>query len=282
MLWKVKLAMKVMSGRYPALKRFYRKIGYNRHGRMNVPEYAIGVFSRHFHCFAGTSERPENGTCLEIGPGEALATALTARAHGFRRTILIDSGYQARGGSEVYRALAGALRRQGRDIPVIEPGWTSEKVLLAFNAEYLTDGLASLASLPDGSVDFSFSHAVLEHLPRAEASRWLRELRRVTRPEGVSSHVIDLRDHLGGLTNHLRFPADFWEGEAIRKSGIYTNRLRCSDWLREFAAAEWRVEVIERHEKGPAPRREKLDPMFRDLTESDLRVHGIHAVLRPA
>jgi hypothetical protein len=288
MVWKFKLALKIISGRFPAVKRAIKRLGYFRHGRMESPEYATGVFARHFREFLNGSDEPglrpetalKRGTCLEIGPGESLLTVMLARVAGFERVILVDEGRQIRENAGLYREFSRRLRDQGHDVPLIAPDWGTADILRAYGGEYLTGGLGSLAGLPDGSIDFSFSHAVLEHLPRGQVPDWLRELRRVSRVPSRSSHVVDLRDHLGGSINHLRFADSFWEGAALRRSGVYTNRLRYSQWMRLFEDAGWKARIVERQAyTAPPLNRNKLAPAFRELGDGDLSTHGFQVTL---
>jgi len=274
MLWRMKLGLKVLSGRVAGLRALLRRLGAFRHGRMDSADYATRVFRSHLGTASG------RGLCVEIGPGEALLTALLARAAGFEKTLLVDSGAQLRGDLGPYRALASRLRAEGLHAPDIAANASLEAVLRACAAEYHTDGLRALERLPAASVDFSFSHAVLEHIPRGEVEDFLRALRRAAKPGSVSSHVIDLRDHLARGRNHLRFSAARWESPAIRDSGVYTNRLLYPEWLALFAAAGFEAEISEVVE-FPAPVvPARLAPEFRHRDPADFRVASFKAVLR--
>jgi ubiquinone/menaquinone biosynthesis C-methylase UbiE len=97
------------------------------------------------------------------------------------------------------------------------------------HAEYLTNGLESIRSIPSAMVDFVFSQAVLEHVRRDEFAPMLAETFRVLREDGYSSHEIDIKDHLGQSLHSLRFPESIWESSWFASSGFYTNRLRHSE-----------------------------------------------------
>lgn len=278
MWWRAKLTLKLLSGRIPVLKRALQRAGYFRLGKMEQEGYAEGVFARHFAvCAEGAGNR---GTCLEVGPGDSLFTVLLARAAGFERVVLVDAGWQAGRDLRPYQALARRLRANGHDVPEVDPHGTMESFLEACGGVYLTGGLRSLDALETGSIDFSFSHAVLEHLPRAETGAWLRQLRRVARSPALSSHVVDLRDHLGGSLQHLRFSSSFWEGPSLRRSGLYTNRLRLSDWMRLFGEAGWKPRLVERYAYPSPPVDPRgFAPEFRRLDASDLLTHGFQVTL---
>jgi hypothetical protein len=125
---------------------------------------------------------------------------------------------------------------------------------------------------------------VLEHLPLPEFDSFCRELYRVTRPGGASSHNIDFRDHLSSSLNSLRFTERVWESSWFAKSGFYTNRLRLSHVLKAFTAFTEAGFVVANKEqikwdRLPVPRR-SLDRQFRDLSDDDLLTHEVNLVLR--
>jgi hypothetical protein len=278
MLWKITLAAKVLAGRLPVLKRLLRRLGYLRLGDAESASYALGVFERHASQAVIDGSR-HRGTCLEIGPGESLLTPLLARAAGFEHVVLVDEGWQLGNDARICADFSRQERARGRNVPEIPARSSIEDVLRLCSTDYLTTGLASLTALGSGSVDFSFSHAVLEHVPRAQALEYLRQLKRVTKLSGVSSHHIDLKDHLGGSLNHLRFSTARWESDAIRGSGIYTNRLRYSEWLRLFeeAGLSWRIVNRSLFDTLPLERRH-MAPAFRELNDDDLRTQGFQVV----
>lgn len=276
--WFVKIAAKLVLKRLPAPYRLWKRLGLFEHGPGDDPAYGEAVFARHF-----ALARPAAGfTCLEMGPGDALTTAVLARAHGAAATWLVDVGDFAGRAMAPYRLLAGRLTAAGLPSPP-DDALADRTTLLAWsNARYLTGGLASLREVPDASVDFLFSQAVLEHVRLAEFAATLAETRRVMRPGGVCSHRIDLRDHLGGALNNLRFPRGVWESRLFAESGFYTNRLRRGDLLALFADAGFAAEVVgeERWPRLPTPRRALARP-FRDMPDAELLVSALDIVLRP-
>lgn len=279
--WRAKIAAKLVLGRLPLSYDLLRRLSLRRHGAMDDPAYALGVFRRHFERFlASGGSAPFAG--LELGPGDSVASALVAAAHGAESMHLVDVDRFAHTGLEPYRALAAALRVEGLPAPDLERVETFDGLLAACRATYVTAGVESLRELPDESVDFSWSQAVLEHVRRDELPALLRELRRVLRPGGLSSHTIDLRDHLADALNNLRFSERVWESDLMAGSGFYTNRLRFAELVRAFEEAGFTVETAEvvRWNRLPTPRT-KLAPEFASLPEQDLLIAGFDAVLRP-
>ncbi len=139
-----------------------------------------------------------------------------------------------------------------------------------------------VSTVPDASVDLSWPHAVQEHVRREQFPVLTRHLRRIVRRDGASSHQVDLRDHLGGKLNDLRFSSAIWEGDLFSRSGFYTNRLRYSEMLRTFqdAGFETAEGVARRWDTLPTDRR-WLAPEFRQFSDEDLLVQDFRIVLHP-
>jgi SAM-dependent methyltransferase len=141
--------------------------------------------------------------------------------------------------------------------------------------------MGSLSSIETGTVDLIFSQAVLEHVRKHEFLDTMRECSRVLIPEGVASHRVDLKDHLGGSLNNLRFSERVWESEFFVRSGFYTNRIRFSEMIALFEDAELIVEICEvrRWEHLPV-KRSSLSKSFLCFSDEDLTVSGFDVLLR--
>ena len=248
---------------------------------MDDPTYALPVFQRHFR--NSSLDGTRGFVALELGPGDSVGSALIAKAYGARHCYLVDIGRFAREDITPYLAIADLLRQEGRDVPLIESMDTLADVLAACSGEYLTDGLASLRTIPDASVDFAWSHAVLEHVDLEDFDETMRELRRVMKPDGVSSHRVDLEDHLAGSLNNLRFSEARWESPLFKNSGFYTNRLRCSDIVHSCDEAGFSVDLrrVDRWDRLPVPRARLALP-YRKLSDHELLIQGIDLVLHSA
>jgi SAM-dependent methyltransferase len=207
---------------------------------------------------------------MELGPGDPLGRR--QHALGARESWLSDAGDFANRDPNVLdstrpwrRGRQTLLRAQlRRDFRLI--------------AHYLAGG-ASLAE-PSGSVDFAWSEVVLEHVRRHEFARLAAELARILNPDGVMSHSIDLRDHLGGSLNNLRFSPQRWEHPSWREAGFYTNRMSQAEIIDVFAAAGFKaVDVRDDLWPGPPLPRTKMHPSFRGRTDEELSVAGFDVVL---
>jgi SAM-dependent methyltransferase len=181
-----------------------------------------------------------------------------------------------------YQLMMDFLADRNLSTPNIKGKRSMYELLEAINAHYEVEGMQSLYKIPDRSVDFIWSQAVLEHIKREEFIETLRELHRILRKDGVCSHRVDLKDHLGGGLNNLRFSTAFWESDFMSQSGFYTNRIRFKEMLKLFEVAGFDVMVlqIDRWSQLPTPRK-KLSVDFRHLPEDDLSVSGFDVVLAP-
>lgn len=274
--WQAKIAAKLVLARLPFAYRYWQRLNLFRHGAMHEADYALGVFARHYQR-AAFGCKDGGFTVLELGPGDSLFSGLIAHAHGAARSYLVDSGPYATTDPAPYRRLLARLHSP-LDQHATLPDW-----LAASHTVYLTEGLASLRTIPDESVDFIWSQAVLEHVRRHEFAATLTECRRILKPDGVASHCIDLKDHLGGGLNNLRFSERLWEADFMVRSGFYTNRLRYSELLDLFAEAGFAVELLSVN-RWPAPPLplHKLAAEFRRFSADDLCVREFDVLLTPA
>ena len=120
-----------------------------------------------------------------------MSTAIWARARGIDSTTLVDAGRFATSDVMAYH---GALKLAQLESHQAARASTIDEMLRELGATYLCNGLTGLQSIPSESIDAMFSNAVLEHVHRSEFAATMRELYRIQRPGGVSSHQIDLRD----------------------------------------------------------------------------------------
>jgi len=280
--WYGKVAAKVVFSRLPLGYEFWRKLNMFVHGAMNKPEYAYAIFQQHFQR-SNFSRKSDKFVSLELGPGDSLLSAMVARAHGSTMCYLVDAGPFATKEIKPYREMKKFLHQRNLPTQAIDAGSEFGGVLASCNAVYLTQGLNSLRNIPSESVDFIWSQAVLEHIRRHEFLQTMCELRRVLRPDGVCSHRVDLKDHLGGRLNHLRFSTQIWELNWVAKSGFYTNRLRYSDMKKLFKKAGFDVQIVSvsNWDVLPTPRR-LMSSEFRGLSEENLLVKEFDVLLRPS
>ena len=238
--WQLKVPLKLMLSILPVPFSAWRRLGVFRHGGMNLADYALQVFRR---CCTPVNGNLAGMTVLELGPGDSIASGLLAHAFGACHTYLVDTASYASRDIRLYLRMIREWVRVGVPVDQLLSCVSFEALCARANITYLTHGLSSLKALSRRSVDFAFSNAVLEHIPRAEVFETITELRRILTDRGCSYHQVDLKDHLAGALNNLRFRDRLWESAWFARSGFYTNRLRYSDFLSLFIAVGFEPNV---------------------------------------
>ena len=97
------------------------------------------------------------------------------------------------------------LRQKDFILPFKTDPKTLDDILNGCNDQYLTEGISSLVCLPSETVDFCFSHVVLQDVTKSDFTKMVDELFRILKPNGVCVHGVDLKDCLDGGLNNLRF-----------------------------------------------------------------------------
>jgi len=278
--WWAKIGAKLTLSRLPVPYSVWSRLGIFRHGDMADPARAIGAFRTHLERARAVRPIPDGFTMLELGPGDSVLSAGVARALGGRASWLADAGDFASRDAQLFVALDTALAAAGLPSNGLPAGLSFEETLSRLNARYLTGGVASLAAIPDHSVDLIWSSVVLEHVRRDEFPALAAEFARILAPNGVMSHAVDLRDHLGGSLNNLRFSHERWEHPSWRDAGFYTNRMSQAEIIELFTRAGFKaVEVQNDLWPGPPLPRAKMHANFRGRTDAELSIAGFDVVL---
>ena len=277
--WQFKIAAKLILSRVPISQKLFNRAGLFNLGGMRQPEYAVGVFRRHFDK-AAFARKGEPFVTLELGPGDSLFSIVIARTFGASAAYAVDKGPFASADISDYRRLQTSLAKSGLHAPVLDECSTVDDVVRVCGGVYLIRGLDSLRQIPTASVDFVFSHTVLQHVRRREFFPMLQELRRIQRPDGVGSHTVSISDILGGNLNDLRFSEKIWESDLMASSGFYTNRIRYGQYLKMFRGAGFVPQVYRtaQWQTLPTPR-SKMAPEFAALPDEDLKISGFDVYL---
>jgi SAM-dependent methyltransferase len=285
--WWLKIILKLILSKLPIPYSIWARLGVFRHGCMNQPKQALDGFLMHADTanmlgWNGKTPRFSRAgiNVLELGPGDSAFTAVIAKAMGAQRVWLVDAGFFAVTDINAYKSLFAFLRKQDFPLINIQDPQSFSQVLSQSDTTYLTGGTKSLSDIDDKSVDFCFSNAVLEHIPRQEMTLLASELERVLKSGGVCVHRVDLQDHLGGELNNLRFSERLWESSFFRNAGFYTNRIRFGEMISVYEQAGFSCNVphIIHWNQLPTPRA-SLDAQFRSLPEKELLVKGFDLVL---
>jgi hypothetical protein len=129
--------------------------------------------------------------------------------------------------------------------------------------------------LPDASVDLIVSSNTLEHVPSDALPPIIRELRRISAPQAVMDHHIDMADHYAYFDeslspfNFLRFSDRAWS--LIDNTIQHQNRLRLSQH-RELQEHAGFTVVQEDNVAGPPEKLHRIPvaPRFASLPCDDL------------
>ncbi len=277
--WWSKILAKIVLSRLPFGYKFWQKLGLFRHGKMDQSAYVIGVFNAHCER-AGLKGELKDRVILELGPGDSIATAIVAASHG-AKAILVDSGKYASQDVNLYKFFAQNLRGVGLNPPDLSSARNIEDILDLCGSDYYTRGLSSLKAIEKNSVDLIFSQAVLEHVREHEFHQTMVECKRVLKNYGIASHRVDLKDHLGGGLNNLRFSNRVWESNFFVCSGFYTNRIRFSRMVGLMEEVGFKIELskVDRWDAIPLARN-KLATEFSHLSDDDLLTKGFDVILR--
>lgn len=244
--WWLRIITKIILARLPIPYSFWKRLRLFEHGDMNQPEKALSCFLDHART-AGILREGSNlpylsvgdddFALLELGPGDSLFSAVIGLSLNASRVYLIDAGAYATTNMSAYARMFTFLRQKGFTLAFTSEPNTIADILQECHCQYLTDGIRSLEQLPTGSIDYCFSNAVLEHIPKQDFTKMAYELFRILKPNGVCVHRVDLKDHLGGSLNNLRFSESVWEGKIFSNSGFYTNRIRFNEIIAIFSNA---------------------------------------------
>lgn len=279
MKWALKICAKLLLARLPVSYGFWKSIGVFQHGQMDSADYPVKIFRLHVER-AYPQGLPPQSVILELGPGDSIASAIIGRAYGVKRAYLVDVGSFVNKDVSFYQFLAADMKKRGLNAPDLSSATSFEEVLRICNAEYSTNGITGLRQIPSGSVDFIWSHSVLEHVRKNELEAVLQELKRVLKPGSLSSHNFDFQDHLDGALNNLRFPERVWESSFFANSGFYTNRIPAVRMHGMFKMAGFEIiqEAFGRWPSLPTPRR-AIHEDFQQYGDEDLINRTSHVLL---
>lgn len=226
----------------------------------NDPSYVKGVFK--WHSEAVTRYRSISGRVLEIGPGGNLGVCGLFLVAGADEAVAIDIDpwvYSDPAASEELPFGTDALKQVTYEAP----------------CEVET------ASFPDASFDIIFSHASFEHFGDPDAA--IRNIARMLAPAGITSHMIDLRDHrnFDRPLEFLRYGDFGWNLRTSHQPGR-PNRWRASDYAATFRRHG--LDVLEATATARVPVTAEMQasfaPMFRSKSLEDLGTLTVLLVAR--
>ena len=280
-MWWLKIFVKLCLARLPIGYSLWRALSIYRHGMMDDPRYLFRTTNSHLNRLFHSNKGVQGASILELGPGDSIGTAIIINAYGGHAT-LVDEVPAATVKPSVYQHIESYVLESGVSTKLKVMGNEEFPTLLKkFDCKYLTSGLASLRTLQTESFDGIFSQAVLEHVEKATFQQVMNELFRVSKKGSLSSHRVDLKDHLSGSLNNLRFSNWIWESKPFQNSGFYTNRLRFSEHINAFEAAGFEILRVDVDRWNSLPLdKSKIHSDFSHFTEEELMVSGFTVLLR--
>lgn len=219
----------------------------------------------------------------EMGPGEFVSHAFIEYQLGADREILLEIADFAD-----IKSLADRKKMQLKasysplkSLSKLDAGESWIECLDKINATYSINGLDGYKEIPDVSVDFVFSFAVLEHIRKKIFVETFKEVFRFMRFGGVAYHTVDFTDHFGGGKNQLRFSDLAWEDDAHYNMYNYTNRIPCTEMCEILTNIGFEIMKIERvfYKKLPISR-SGLSLEFNDISQEDLMTQNAVIILK--
>jgi SAM-dependent methyltransferase len=227
---------------------------------------------------------------LEIGPGINLGVglifALTGAEKYFGLDIYMDPQLFAAAQYEaipyLLELVAGGQRLRRVDTVMTVKNGTVE--FAKDRIEYLYPRQSYDIPLPDGSLDYVFSHATMEHV--ADPERTVQAIHHVLVKGGLTAHQIDMRDHadFAKPLEFLKVDDETWrkQGQDPARVAWNLNRWRLSDFGSAFERAGFRILKLEVNAMFPVDDalRRTLAPRFQSYSLGDLSATGVLIVAR--
>ena len=270
-MWLLKIIIKIIISRLNIPYKFWKKLNIFRHGQMENFEYSRKIFEIHFRDMTKLN-KIDNPVIMEIGPGDSLFSMIYSRKYSKEKFYFLDVGDFASKNLYSYFKLQKKLEKENYFLHKRKRPFESfSEILNFYNAEYLICGLKSLKEIKDCSIDYIFSHSVIEHVRKYELEPLIKEMHRILKPNGVISHNINYKDHLGESLNNLRFSEKIWESNLFAKSGFYTNRIPAVEMHQYFKRGGFNLvqEDFGRWDKLPISRT-YLSKEFRKFSNEEL------------
>lgn len=273
--WKIRLKIKLLEIKYPRIVPHFLK-------QKSDPEHYNEVFYNALRKM--DIENFEGKTICELGPGQFLSHALLTYQMGGVSSYLLEIDDFANQKSEIKvekNMILDDSFRKIRKLPRPKDHITWQQYLQEIDAKYYTDGIDGYLRVPSDTIDYMFSFSVIEHIRKNVFKKYMEEAYRMLKQGGLAYHTVDLKDHLGGGKNQLRYPDSVWEDEIHYRLDNYTNRLSCTEICSLLEEIGYEIVGIEKKRYKEFPiKRNELSKEFRDIPDDDLLVSDFTIILK--
>tara|TARA_B100000886_G_C20416030_1_gene489310 strand:+ start:1097 stop:1942 length:846 start_codon:yes stop_codon:yes gene_type:complete len=272
-MWLLKIFIKIIISRFNISYEIWKSLNIFKHGEMESFEYSRKIFEGHYKDMKNIKEI-HNPVIMEIGPGDSLFSMIYSRKYTSEKLYFLDVDSFASKDCKLYYELQKKLEQENYFTYKREKSFPSfDEVLRFYNAKYLISGLKSLKNINSNSIDYIFSHSVMEHIRKNDLKDFIKEMFRVLKPSGVISHNINYKDHLAESLNNLRFSERLWESKLFANSGFYTNRVPAIEMHRIFRENGFNLvyENFGKWNKLPL-RRNKINKIFNNFSDKELSI----------
>ena len=270
-MWAIKIILKIIFSRLKIPYKIWKNLNIFKHGQMESFEYSRKIFEGHFNDMNKVI-KIKNPIIMEIGPGDSLFSMVYSRKYSSEKFFFIDVDNFASNNIKLYYQLQKKLEKDNFFSIILKKAFKDfDDVLQFYNARYLISGLESFRKIDDSSIDYIFSHSVMEHVRKNQLKQLIKEMYRILKPQGVISHNINYKDHLGESLNNLRFSEQIWESDLFANSGFYTNRIPAVEMHQYFKNEGFNlvVEDYGRWDKLPISRK-SLAGEFKKFSNDEL------------
>ena len=258
--------------------------------RNSTSPYNLGIYNLYSGIYKDylASERPAR--ILEIGPGANLGVGLIFSLTGAEKyyglDIYMDPELFA---AAQYESIAYLLHLAGgeKSLRNVGTAMTVKDGKVEFakeRVEYLYPRQSYDIPLSDGSLDFAFSHATLEHV--ADPEKTVQAIHRVLRKGGLTAHQIDMRDHadFSKPLEFLKVDELTWnkQWQDPKRAAWHLNRWRLSDFKSAFERAGFQILKLDVNATFPVDEsvRRTLDVRFQKYKLEDLSATGVMIIAR--
>ena len=235
--------------------------------------YSKHIFEGHFYDMK-QYKKIDNPLIMEVGPGDSLFSMIYSRKYTSNKFYFIDTNNFANKDTELYSRLIKKLINECfLDDFKIKKNFSFQDLLDFCKTSYMTRGLQDLKSIKSNSIDYIFSHSVLEHVRLFELEETINQMYRILKKGGLVSHNINYKDHLDEGLNNLRFPTSLWESNLFANSGFYTNRVPAVKMHSLFRKKGMNMLKENYGSWGKLPiKRSKISKDFNQFSDEDLSI----------